>query len=112
MCSHKLRIAISSSNYPRFSANPNNGLPITVNGTALIAQNTVFHNAQYPSSITLPVVTYVRSPCMRACSSSSSSSRVLTFVRAACCSMEQLPEVVIKTEDDERDARVAHIFDV
>jgi predicted acyl esterase len=53
---HKLRIAVSSSNYPRFNANPNNGLPITVNGTALIAQNTVYHNANYASYITLPVV--------------------------------------------------------
>ena len=25
---HAVRVAISSSNYPRFSANPNNGLPL------------------------------------------------------------------------------------
>ena len=26
---HRIRVDISSSNYPRFSANPNNGLPLS-----------------------------------------------------------------------------------
>jgi predicted acyl esterase len=46
---HRVRVAISSSNYERFSVNPNNGDPLNVNGTMLIAENTFYHSAQYAS---------------------------------------------------------------
>ncbi len=52
---HRMRIAISSSNYPRFNANPNNGAPIFTNNQTYIAHNTIYHNSSYPSHITLPV---------------------------------------------------------
>jgi predicted acyl esterase len=53
---HSIRVDVSSSNYPRFSANPNNGLPLSGNGTAVIAHNTVWTGGQYPSAFILPVV--------------------------------------------------------
>jgi len=52
---HKLRIDISSSNYPRFEPNPNTGDPLWANSTTYIANNTVFTNS---SKITLPTVDY------------------------------------------------------
>lgn len=53
---HALRVAISSSNSPRFLANPNNGLPIAADGPNLVAENTVYMDAGRPSYVTLPVV--------------------------------------------------------
>eukprot|EP01060_Flectonema_neradi_P039184 TRINITY_DN8522_c0_g1_i1.p1 TRINITY_DN8522_c0_g1~~TRINITY_DN8522_c0_g1_i1.p1 ORF type:complete len:585 (+),score=102.57 TRINITY_DN8522_c0_g1_i1:43-1797(+) len=53
---HKLRLAVSSSNHPRFLPNRNNGLPITQNGTSLIARNTLHMEGVQLSHLTLPVV--------------------------------------------------------
>ena len=53
---HRIRIEISSSNFPRFDRNLNTGEdPVT--GTAMVkAMQTVYHSAQYPSHIVLPVI--------------------------------------------------------
>jgi len=53
---HAIRVAISSSNNPRFTPNPNNGLPITEEGEEVIARNTIHHSLQYSSQILLPIV--------------------------------------------------------
>ena len=56
---HALRFAVTSSNYPRFSANPNNGKLLVQNGTEnvpVVANNILYHSSQYPSSFALPVV--------------------------------------------------------
>lgn len=54
---HSVRVDISSSNYPRFAPNPNNGLPVNAtNGAQLVASNTVWAGGAYPSAIYLPVV--------------------------------------------------------
>ncbi|MHA2010024.1 MAG: CocE/NonD family hydrolase [Promethearchaeota archaeon] len=52
---HKIRIAISSSNYPRFAANPNTGAPLATNYLKYnIANNTLLVGPDYPSCIILP----------------------------------------------------------
>ena len=52
---HKIRIAISSSNYPRFAANPNTGAPLANRYLNYnIANNTLLVGPDYPSSIILP----------------------------------------------------------
>ena len=53
---HAVRVAISSSNYPRFSVNPNNGRPINETAPALVARNTVYFDSTRPSHVTFPVV--------------------------------------------------------
>jgi putative CocE/NonD family hydrolase len=55
---HALRVAITSSNTPRFDINRNNGhlLADADKGDFITATNTIYHSAQYPSSITLPIV--------------------------------------------------------
>jgi len=53
---HRVRLAISSSNYPRFAANPNNGLPINQQGPNVIAENTVYLSSSYPSHAIFPIV--------------------------------------------------------
>jgi predicted acyl esterase len=52
---HKIRVAISSSNYPRFALNPNTGAPIANNYLNYnIANNTLLTGPDYPSCIILP----------------------------------------------------------
>jgi predicted acyl esterase len=52
---HKIRIAISSSNFPRFAANPNTGAPLAYNYLNYnIANNTLLVGPDYPSCIILP----------------------------------------------------------
>jgi len=53
---HRIRLDISSSNFPRFDVNPNTGEPLNDNRRTAIAINTVYHDAQRPSRIELPVV--------------------------------------------------------
>ncbi len=51
---HRIRIDISSSNYPRFDLNPNTGEPEGLWTHTRIAHNRVFVDAQRPSRIILP----------------------------------------------------------
>ncbi len=53
---HRLRVEISSSNFPRFDRNPNTGRPIATETELVPARQTVLHNAGYPSHISLPIV--------------------------------------------------------
>lgn len=53
---HRIRVAISSSNYPRFLANPNTEDPINGNSTYNIAQNTLYIDDEHPSCIVLPEI--------------------------------------------------------
>jgi len=53
---HRIRVDISSSNYPRFDVNPNTGEPLNDHRRVAIATNTILHDADHPSHILLPVV--------------------------------------------------------
>ena len=53
---HRIRIEISSSNFPRFDRNLNTGGRNYDETTGLVAHNVVHHSRQYPSSLTLSVV--------------------------------------------------------
>ncbi|MCK4333078.1 MAG: CocE/NonD family hydrolase, partial [Thermoplasmatales archaeon] len=56
---HRIRVAVSSSNYPRFFANPNTADSIYQfyqNPTYITAQNTLYLDSDHPSCIILPIV--------------------------------------------------------
>jgi len=55
---HRIRVDISSSNFPQFDRNLNTGNPIgsDVLDNAVVATQTLFHDAVRPSSILLPVL--------------------------------------------------------
>ena len=53
---HQIRVEISSSNFPRFDRNTNTGAPIGTDGDFVSALQTVYHTAEYPSHVTLPIV--------------------------------------------------------
>jgi predicted acyl esterase len=51
---HKIRVAISSSNYPRYLANPNTEDAMNQNTDYNIAENTLYLDSAHPSCIILP----------------------------------------------------------
>ena len=53
---HRLRLEISSSNFPRFDRNLNTGQEVGVAGKPVPATNTVYHDTGHPSALILPVV--------------------------------------------------------
>jgi len=53
---HRIRMEISSSNFPRFDRNPNTGEPVADATELRKATQTVYHDARRPSYVLLPVV--------------------------------------------------------
>jgi putative CocE/NonD family hydrolase len=52
----RIRLEISSSDYPQFAPNPNTGEPFGQSANTMVANQTILHDAAHPSSITLPVI--------------------------------------------------------
>jgi putative CocE/NonD family hydrolase len=52
---HRIRVDISSSNFPRFDVNPNTGEPIGLSRRLMPSHITLHHSARYPSHIELPI---------------------------------------------------------
>jgi len=53
---HRLRLEVSSSNFPRYDRNPNTGHEFGVDDELRTAQQTIFHDQRYPSHLVLPVI--------------------------------------------------------
>ena len=53
---HRIRLDISSSNFPRFDVNPNSGEALGKNRLWQVARNTIFHDADHPSQVILPMI--------------------------------------------------------
>ena len=53
---HRIRVDISSSNFPRFDVNPNTGEPLNNNHGVLVATNTIYHDRAHPSHVVLPII--------------------------------------------------------
>ena len=52
---HRVRLDISSSNWPRFDANPNTGGPLGRDRAYKIATQTIYHKPDHASHIVLPL---------------------------------------------------------
>ncbi len=52
---HRIRLDISSSNWPRFDVNRNTGGPLGLDQRYEIAHQTIFHSAEHPSHVVLPL---------------------------------------------------------
>ena len=59
---HRLRIEVSSSNFPRFDRNLNTGGYNYDEAKGLVAHNAVHHSKAYPSQVTVTVVKRAASP--------------------------------------------------
>jgi len=55
---HRVRVAISSSNSPRFEPNPNTGKPSGADDETKVATNTIYLDAEHPSHILLPAISW------------------------------------------------------
>ena len=53
---HRIRLEVSSSNFPRFDRNLNNGKRAADSSDFVKATNTVLHDSEHPSALILPVV--------------------------------------------------------
>ncbi|MFQ6043242.1 MAG: CocE/NonD family hydrolase, partial [Candidatus Poribacteria bacterium] len=53
---HRIRLDISSSNFPRFDVNPNTGGDLGLERRFEIAHQAIYHDAEHPSQIILPII--------------------------------------------------------
>ncbi|HEY1495705.1 MAG TPA: CocE/NonD family hydrolase, partial [Candidatus Solibacter sp.] len=53
---HRIRVEISSSNFPRFDRNSNTGAPVEQAAKLLKASQTIYHDATHPSCLVLKVM--------------------------------------------------------
>ena len=53
---HRIRLDISSSNFPRFDLNPNTGEPMGQHTRMIMAENRVYWGEKRPSHILLPLI--------------------------------------------------------
>jgi hypothetical protein len=53
---HKLRVEVSSSNFPRFDRNLNTGQSAASSSAYVTATNTILHDTEHPSALVLPVL--------------------------------------------------------
>ena len=54
--SHRIRVMVTSSNYPRFDLNPGTGLPWSDGGEKIAQTNRIYCDAEHPSRLLAPVV--------------------------------------------------------
>ena len=53
---HRIRLYVSSSNFPRFARNPNTGEAVLKADRLVKAKQKIYHDAQHPSALVLPVI--------------------------------------------------------
>ncbi|MGH7865819.1 MAG: CocE/NonD family hydrolase, partial [Candidatus Binataceae bacterium] len=53
---HRLRVEISSSNFPRYDRNPNTGHDFGVDSELTVARQTVLHDVNHSSHVVLPII--------------------------------------------------------
>lgn len=52
----RIRVEISSSDYPQFAPNPNTGEPFGQSAATQQATQTIWHDAAHPSAVVIPVI--------------------------------------------------------
>jgi uncharacterized protein len=63
---HRVRVQVSSSNFPHFARNLNTGGSNNGSDEIAVAQQTILHDAAHPSYIELPIAPGVRVPAQTA----------------------------------------------
>ena len=53
---HRIRLEVSSSNFPRYDRNPNTGAAFGTDASTVPARQTVFHDRDAASHLILPVI--------------------------------------------------------
>ena len=55
MPGHRVRVHVTSSDFPRYDRNLNTGNPFSTESDTRVAVNTIFHDATRPSHLVLPI---------------------------------------------------------
>ncbi len=53
---HRIRLDISSSNFPRNDRNLNTGHPIGMDAEIRVVEQVIYHTTKYPSHVVLPII--------------------------------------------------------
>jgi hypothetical protein len=53
---HRIRLEVSSSNFPRFDRNPNTGHPFGQDAELAVAKQTIYLGGDYKSHLILPII--------------------------------------------------------
>ena len=53
---HRIRLEVSSSNFPHYDVNPNTGAPLWSSAETQVAQQALYHDAKHPSHAVLPII--------------------------------------------------------
>ena len=53
---HRIRLEVASSNFPRYARNQNTGLALGTSAEVKQAEQTVYHDAERPSHLILPLI--------------------------------------------------------
>ena len=53
---HRIRVHVTSSHFPQFDRNPNTGARFGTTKDVRVAEQTIFHDAEHPSHVVLPVI--------------------------------------------------------
>ena len=53
---HRLRLEVTSSNFPRYARNQNTGLPLGTSAEIRQAEQTIYHDQDHPSRLVLPII--------------------------------------------------------
>ena len=53
---HRIRLEVSSSNFPRYARNLNTGRPLGTSAEMKKARQVIYHDAEHPSHLVLPVI--------------------------------------------------------
>lgn len=53
---HRIRLEISSSNFPHYDRNPNTGRRFGMDSELAVADQTIYHDPKHPSKVVLPVM--------------------------------------------------------
>ncbi len=53
---HRIRLDVTSSNFPRWDRNPNTGHAFGEDTEVVVAQQTILHDAGHPSYVVLPLI--------------------------------------------------------
>jgi putative CocE/NonD family hydrolase len=57
---HRICLQISSSAFPKYDRNLNTGAPLGLTSEMAVAEQRIYHDAEHPSAIILPIIPYDR----------------------------------------------------
>ncbi len=63
---HRIRVEVSSSNFPKYDRNPNTGNKFGEDKQLVAAHQTIYHDPAHPSRLVLPVIPAGSAPCQEA----------------------------------------------